>query len=116
MSERIKLREICDARSGDKIDLVNIGVLVRNPEDFDWVEENVTAESVDAHFAAMPHDKVERFSLPKIGALNFLMYGALGGGVSRSLIWDGHGKGFCMSLLEMEIDSPPRLRANVGEQ
>lgn len=112
MVSRIKLREICDARSGDKIDLVNIGVLVRDLQDFETVEAQLTPEVVDEHFAGTPHGKVERYSLPKLGALNFLIHDALGGGVSRSLIWDGHGKGFCMSLLELEIDAPARLDSN----
>lgn len=106
MANRIKLRQICHSRSGDKADTVNIGLIVYDQSHYEWVKEHVTAEAVDDYLSGIPHGHIERYELPKIGALNFVVRNALGGGVSRSLMIDGHGKGFSAILLEMEIDAP----------
>jgi len=107
MTNRIKLRQICHARSGDKADTVNIGLIVYDQNHYQWVKKYVTAEAVSEFLKGVPHGRVERYELPKIGALNFVIHNALGGGVSRSLMLDGHGKGFSYILLEMEIEAPP---------
>ena len=106
MANRIKLRQICHSRSGDKADTVNIGLIVYDQTNYEWVKEHVTAEAVDDYLSGIPHGQIERYVLPKIGALNFVVRNALGGGVSRSLMIDGHGKGFSAILLDMEIDAP----------
>ncbi len=107
MANRIKLRQICHSRSGDKADTVNIGLIVYNQAHYEWVKKHVTVEAVDDFFKDIPHGHIERYELPKIGALNFVVRNALGGGVSRSLMIDGHGKGFSAILLELEIDALP---------
>lgn len=107
MANRIKLRQICHSRSGDKADTVNIGLIVYDQIHYEWVKDRVTAEAVGEFLRDIPHGQIARYELPKIGALNFVVRNALGGGVSRSLMIDGHGKGFSAILLEMEIDAPP---------
>lgn len=103
---RIKLREICHARSGDKGAHVNVGLVVYESGHYEWVRDHVTVEAVHEHFRKIPHGKVERWELPSIGAFNYAIYDVLGGGVSRSLMLDGHGKGFSAIFLAMEIDAP----------
>ena len=115
MGERIRLRQICHSRSGDKGDIANVGLVVYEQSHYDWVRERVTAEAVSEHFRPIAPGPVERHELPKIGALNFVIHNALGGGVSHSLKIDAHGKGFSAILLEMEIDAPPPFRANRSE-
>jgi hypothetical protein len=99
----MKLRELAHARSGDKGNVANIAVIAHEPGDFAYLAEHVTAERVRAHFADIVRGKVERYELPGIGALNFVLHEALGGGVTRSLSLDSHGKTLSSSLLEMEV-------------
>lgn len=107
MTNRIRLREICFGRSGDKGSDVNIGIAVYRPGHFQWIVDRVTAEVVEAYLGPAAPGRVTRFELPKIGALNFLVEGGLAGGASKSLMVDGHGKSFSSILLDMEIDAPP---------
>ena len=116
MTDKIKLRQICHSRSGDKRDTVNIGLAVYDPVHYEWVKEHVTAEAVDEYLKGVPHGEVTRYELPKISALNFVVQNALGGGVSRSLMLDGHGKGFSAILLDMEIEAPPAKSAAKGSE
>ena len=109
MGERIRLGEICHARSGDKGDIGNVGLIVYNPAHYAWVKEQVTAEAVGVFLRDLAQGPIERYELPKIGALNFVLHNALGGGVTRSLRIDGHGKGLSAILLEMEIEAPPEF-------
>jgi hypothetical protein len=81
----MKLRELAHARSGDKGNVSNIAVIAYEPGDYAFLVEHVTAARVKAHFADIVAGKVERYELPGIGALNFVMHEALGGGVTRSL-------------------------------
>jgi len=104
----MKLRELAHARAGDKGNVSNISVVAYEPADFAFLGEHVTAARVKAHFADIVAGEVERFELPKLGALNFVMHGALGGGVTRSLSLDAHGKSLSSSLLDMEIPDPQR--------
>lgn len=100
----IQLREIAHARSGDKGDTANVGLIALKPEYYPLLVEHVTAEAVKQHFGAMVKGDVERFELPNLGALNFLLHGALGGGGTLSLMTDAQGKTFSTALLRMYID------------
>jgi hypothetical protein len=101
---RVKLGEIAHARSGDKGDRCNIGVVARRPEHNEVLVREVTAERMRAHFGAFCRGEVERFELPNLGALNFVLHGALDGGALRSLRLDRQGKTYGLALLSMEID------------
>ncbi len=100
----IQLREIAHARSGDKGDTANVGIIALKPEYYPLLVEHVTAEAVKQHFGAMVKGEVERFELPNLGALNFLLHGSLGGGGTLSLMTDAQGKTFSTALLRMYID------------
>jgi hypothetical protein len=99
-----RLIEIAHARSGDKGDLVNIGVIARKPEDYPILVREVTAERVKQHFTGVCKGKVERFELPNLGALNFLLHEALDGGGTMALKTDPQGKTYSTALLRMEIN------------
>ena len=107
MPGRIRLREICHSRAGDKGDISNISLIVYDIADYELVRRAVTAERVKAHFRGIAHGRVERYELPSIGAMNFVLHEALDGGVTRSLRVDAHGKSLSSYLLAMEIDLPP---------
>lgn len=109
MVNSIKLRDICHARSGDKGDTVNIGLIVYNPAHFDWVLERVTAAAVAEYIKNIAIGPVKRYKLPKINAINFVVHKGLGGGVTRTLNIDGHGKAYGAILLEMAIEAPPNM-------
>jgi hypothetical protein len=100
----IKLREICHARAGDKGDTANISLIVYDKRDFDWIRKMVTTEKVKEFFKETVHGKVERFELPKLGALNFVLHKALDGGATRSLRIDAYGKSLSSLLLGLEIE------------
>jgi hypothetical protein len=103
----MKLREIAHSRTGDKGNTSNISVIAYDAKDYPLLVALVTAERVRAHFAGVVEGSVVRYELPKIGALNFVMTETLGGGVTRSLALDAHGKSLSSALLELEIDAPP---------
>ena len=98
------LARIAHTRSGDKGDTCNIGVIVYRAEDYPVLVREVTAERVKAHFGSMVKGEVVRYELPNLGALNFLLHGALGGGGTVSLRIDPQGKTFGAALLGMEIE------------
>ena len=100
-----KLVEIAHARSGDKGDLVNIGLIARKPEDYPILVREVTAERVKRHFIGVCLGEVERFELPNLGALNFLLHQSLDGGGTLALKTDPQGKTYSSALLRMEIDA-----------
>jgi len=106
---RIRLLDIAHARSGDKGDTVNIGLIAREPRYYSVLVEQVTAERVKKHFGSLCRGKVERFELPNLGALNFLLHESLGGGGTVSLRLDAQGKTFGAGLLRMQIDLPDPL-------
>lgn len=106
----MKLREIAHARAGDKGNVSNISVIAYEAGDYAFLVEHITAERVKAHFADIAGGKVERYELPNIGALNFVIHDALGGGVTRSLSLDAHGKSLSSSLLEMELPDRQKER------
>ncbi|MDX6913896.1 MULTISPECIES: AtuA-related protein [Pectobacterium] len=99
----MKLREIAHSRTGDKGNTSNISLIAYRAEDYDVLKETITAEKVKAWFADIVTGDVVRYELPAIGALNFVMYGALGGGVTRSLALDMHGKGLSSAILDIDI-------------
>jgi hypothetical protein len=101
---KIQLLRIAHGRSGDKGDSANVGVIVFHERHYPIIVREVTAERVKAHFGAYVQGKVERFELPNLGALNFLLHGALGGGGTLSLRIDAQGKTLSAALLRMEID------------
>jgi hypothetical protein len=103
----MKLREIAHSRTGDKGNTSNISVIAYDPKDYPLLVAQVTAERVKTHFAGVVEGSVVRYELPKIGALNFVMTETLGGGVTRSLALDAHGKSLSSALLDLEIEALP---------
>jgi hypothetical protein len=99
-----KLIEIAHARSGDKGDTANVGIIARKPEYYPLLVREVTAERVKEHFAGVCLGPVERYELPNLGALNFLLHESLDGGGTLSLKADPQGKTYSSALLRMEID------------
>ena len=99
----MKLREIAHSRAGDKGDHSNISVIAYREEDYPLLEKYVTAERVKSHFVGIVKGDVVRYTMPNIGALNFVLKNALGGGVTRSLALDIHGKSLSSAMLEMDI-------------
>lgn len=106
---RAPLASIAHARSGDKGDGSNVGLIADHPRFYDTLRREVTAERVKQHFHAVCRGKVERFEVPNLGALNFLLHDALGGGGTESLKTDAQGKTHGQGLLEMVIDVPDDL-------
>jgi hypothetical protein len=106
---KVQLIRFAHARSGDKGDTANIGVIARAPEYYPLLVRHVTAERVAEHFSGICLGKVERFELPNLHALNFLLHEALGGGGTKSLKNDAQGKTLSsvMLRLELEIDTLP---------
>jgi hypothetical protein len=102
----MKLRALAHARTGDKGDTSNISVIAYEPGDYAFLAEHVTAERVQRHLAATVRGLVTRYELPRLGALNFVLEQALGGGVTRSLALDTHGKSLSSSLLELDLPDP----------
>jgi hypothetical protein len=105
----MKLREIAHSRTGDKGNTSNISVIAFDQANYDFLREQVTADRVKAHFANIVHGDVTRFELPAIGALNFVLNGALGGGVTRSLALDAHGKSLSSALLDLDLPEAPHI-------
>lgn len=99
----MKLREIAHSRTGDKGNTSNISVIAYDPAQYSLIEKHVTAERVKDFFSEIVQGEVVRYTLPGIGALNFVMHKALGGGVTRSLSLDIHGKSLSSALLEMDL-------------
>jgi len=102
---KIALSRIAHARSGDKGDTSNIGMIAFDPRHYPLLVREVTAERVKQFFGELVRGKVERYELPNLGALNFLMYEALDGGGTLSLRIDAQGKTLGAALLQMEIEA-----------
>lgn len=102
----VKLGDICHCRAGDKGDISNLGLIVYDQKDYSLVREKVTAEVVKEYFKGMATGKVIRYELPQLGALNFVLHGALGGGSFRTIRMDICGKSLSGFLLDLEIDVP----------
>lgn len=101
---KVQLTKLAHARSGDKGDTANVGLIALREEFYPILVREVTAERVQQHFAGICRGEVERFELPNLGALNFLLHGSLGGGGTLSLMTDAQGKTFSTALLRMEIE------------
>lgn len=101
---RVRLVDIAHARSGDKGDTANVGVIAIKPEWYPVIARELTRERVRDHFRAVITGDVERFELPNLKALNFLLHGALDGGGTLSLKTDAQGKVFSTALLRMTLD------------
>jgi len=104
----MKLREIAHSRTGDKGNTSNISVIAFDEQHYPVLERHVTAERVKAHVAEIAHGEVTRYELPRIGALNFVLRDALGGGVTRSLALDAHGKGLSSAILDLDLPDEGR--------
>jgi hypothetical protein len=103
---KIPLSRIAHTRSGDKGDTCNIGVIAYDERHYPVLVREVTAARVKRHFGGLVQGDVERYELPNLGALNFLLHGALGGGGTVSLRTDAQGKTFGAGLLGLEIEVP----------
>jgi hypothetical protein len=104
--KRIPLIEIASARSGDKNDKCNVGVMARKPEDYPLLKQYLTAEKVKDHFGALVKGKVERYEWDAIESLNFVLHEALDGGGALSMRMDTLGKNFSGHLLRMQLEIP----------
>jgi hypothetical protein len=103
---KVQLVDIAHARSGDKGDTANVGVIALQPRWYDVLQKCVTRDRVAEHFRGIIEGDVERFELPNLNALNFLLHGALDGGGTLSLKTDAQGKVYSTALLRMVIDVP----------
>jgi len=103
---KVQLLKIAHARSGDKGDTANVGLIALRGEFYPILVREVTAARVKSHFQGICQGEVERFELPNLGALNFLLHESLGGGGTLSLMTDAQGKTFSTALLRMEIEIP----------
>ncbi len=111
---RIQLLKLAHARSGDKGDTANVGLIALEDEYYPLLVREVTAERVRQHFKGICKGKVDRFELPNLGALNFLLHESLGGGGTLSLMTDAQGKTFSTAMLRMEIDVPDQEAQTLG--
>jgi len=101
---KVQLRNLAHARSGDKGDTANVGLIAFSDEIYPVLVREVTAERVKDHFKGIAKGNVERFELPNLSALNFLLHESLGGGGTLSLMTDAQGKTFSTALLRMQIE------------
>ncbi len=99
----MKIRDIAMARSGDKGNRATLSVIARDPAHYPLLERTLSAERVKAFFQGVVHGAVTRYPLPQLGAVHFVMHDALGGGVTRSLALDAHGKTLAAAVLDIEI-------------
>lgn len=110
----VQLLKLAHARSGDKGDTANVGLIALRDEFYPILVREVTADRVKQHFAGICHGEVERFELPNLGALNFLLHESLGGGGTLSLMTDAQGKTFSTALLRMEIEVADEEARSLG--
>ena len=108
---RVRLYRVAHARSGDKGDASNVGLIAANPEIYELVREQATPERVKQHFREVCRGPVERFPVPNLLAFNFILHDSLGGGGTESLKSDAQGKTHAQGLLMMEIEVPDELLA-----
>ena len=99
----MRLHELAHARAGDKGNTSDISVIAYAPGDYEFLREHVTADRVREHFADIARGPVQRYELPRLHALKFVLPDALGGGVTRTLNLDVHGKSLSSCLLELEL-------------
>jgi hypothetical protein len=106
---KVKLDRVAHARSGDKGDASNVGLIALNPALYEVIREQATAERVKEHFRDVCRGPVDRYELPNILALNFILHDSLGGGGTESLKNDAQGKTHAQGLLQMEVEIPDEL-------
>jgi len=106
---RLRLRELCGYRAGDKGDIANVAIFADDDETYALIVREVTADKVKAHFGSMVQGRVDRYEAANVRALNFVMQGALGGGGPRSLRADNLGKTLGGALVRLEIDVPEEM-------
>ena len=111
---KVSLFDLAHARSGDKGDTANVGVIALKDEFYPVLVREVTAERVKDHFGEIVKGRVERFELPNLKALNFLLHESLGGGGTLSLMTDAQGKTFSTALLRMNIEVADEEAASIG--
>ena len=111
---KVSLLKLAHARSGDKGDTANVGLIALQDEFYPLLVREVTAEKVKSHFGEMVKGEVERFELPNLGALNFLLHGSLGGGGTLSLMTDAQGKTYTTARLRMKIDIADSEASSLG--
>jgi hypothetical protein len=111
---KVSLLQLAHARSGDKGDTANVGVIARRPEWYPLLQRELTVDRVRQHFSGMITGDVQRFELPNLHALNFLLHGALDGGGTLSLKTDAQGKVYSTALLRMEIEVDDEEAARLG--
>ena len=111
---KVQLVRLAHARSGDKGDTANVGLIALQDEFYPILVREVTAERVKSHFKGICKGDVERFELPNLGALNFLLHESLGGGGTLSLMTDAQGKTFSTALLRMQIEIPDSEADQLG--
>jgi len=111
---KIQLTQLAHARSGDKGDTANVGLIALRDEFYPVLAREVTAARVKEHFKGICQGEVERFELPNLGALNFLLHESLGGGGTLSLMTDAQGKTFSTALLRMQIEVADDEAAKLG--
>jgi hypothetical protein len=111
---KVQLVKLAHARSGDKGDTANVGLIAYRPEYYPVLVEQVTAARVKEHFQGICRGEVERYELPNLGALNFLLHQSLDGGGTLSLKTDAQGKTYSTALLRMEIDVDEELARAVN--
>ncbi|HEY4735658.1 MAG TPA: hypothetical protein VIH53_14050 [Gemmatimonadaceae bacterium] len=111
---KVQLVDVAHARSGDKGDTANVGLIALRPEWYEVLQQQVTVERVAEHFRGMIEGDVERYELPNLNALNFLLHGALDGGGTLSLKTDAQGKVYSTALLRMTIDVPDSDASRLG--
>ena len=103
----MKLRSIATARSGDKGSLATLCVVALDLCDYPRIEHALSAERVRSHYRGLVRGAVERYTLPQLGVVHFVLHDALAGGVTRSLALDAHGKTLCSAILDLELDPDP---------
>jgi hypothetical protein len=106
---KVRLYEVANARSGDKGDASNVGLIARTPELFEVIRRQATAERVAEHFREVCRGGVDRYEVPNLLALNFMLHDSLGGGGTESLKNDAQGKTHAQGLLQMEVEIPDEL-------
>jgi len=109
MMRKVRLGDLAHARSGDKGAASNVGLIARHPLLYEWLREHLTAAVVKQHFAHVCQGPVDRYEVPNLLALNFILHDSLGGGGTESLKTDAQGKTHGQGLLELEVELPEAL-------
>lgn len=113
---KVKLIEIAHGRSGDKGNASNVGIIARHPDVYPFLVDYLTTEKVKEHMKYVCKGDVERYEMPNIGALNFILHDSLGGGGTVSLKLDAQGKTHAMQVLRMDVEVPDELLDKVRNQ